>query len=73
MRTVARVTTDAPRKWSRHVAAPVTEPGHWFSLIETIHRVDPSRSRVRAAGESARGDRPEALDPRRVHSPRGDG
>ena len=53
----------------RVMAAPVTEPGRWFSLVQLLTE---SGQLDRASGllaEIARGDHPEALNPRRVTAP----
>jgi len=53
----------------RVMAAPVVESGRWFSLVQLLTE---SGQLDRASGllaEIARGDHPEALDPRRVAAP----
>jgi hypothetical protein len=53
----------------RVMAAPVTEPGRWFSLVQLLTesgQVDRASSLL---AEIARGEHPEALDPRRVAAP----
>jgi curved DNA-binding protein CbpA len=53
----------------RVIAAPVTEPGRWFSLIQLLTEAGQLDRASALLAEIARGDRPEALDPRRVHGP----
>ncbi|HEX5040954.1 MAG TPA: J domain-containing protein [Candidatus Limnocylindria bacterium] len=53
----------------RVMAAPIVEPGRWFSLVQLLTE---SGQLDRASGllaEIARGEHPEALDPRRVTAP----
>jgi hypothetical protein len=51
------------------VAAPVTDPGRWFSLIQLLTEAGQLDRASALLAEIARGDRPEALDPRLVHGP----
>ena len=53
----------------RVMAAPVPEPGRWFSLIQMLTEAGQLDRASALLAEIARGDRPEALDPRRVHGP----
>lgn len=51
----------------RAVAAPVTEPGRWFSLVQLLTEAGQLDRASALLAEIARGEHPEALDPRRVH------
>ena len=53
----------------RVMAAPVPEPGRWFSLIQMLTEAGQLDRASAMLAEIARGDRPEALDPRKVHGP----
>ena len=53
----------------RVLAAPVPEPGRWFSLVQLLTEAGQLDRASALLAEIARGDRPEALDPRRVHGP----
>jgi curved DNA-binding protein CbpA len=53
----------------RVMAAPVPEPGRWFSLIQLLTEAGQLDRASALLAEIARGDRPQALDPRRVHAP----
>jgi curved DNA-binding protein CbpA len=53
----------------RVMAAPVTEPGRWFSLVQLLTEAGQLDRASGLLAEIARGERPEALDPRRVHGP----
>jgi hypothetical protein len=53
----------------RVMAAPVPEPGRWFSLVQMLTEAGQLDRASALLAEIARGDRPEALDPRRVHGP----
>lgn len=53
----------------RVMAAPVTEPGRWFSLVQLLTEAGQLDRASVLLAEIARGDRPEALDPRRVTAP----
>jgi DnaJ domain len=53
----------------RAVAAPVTQPGRWFSMIQLLTEAGQLDRASALLAEIARGDRPEALDPRLVHGP----
>jgi tetratricopeptide (TPR) repeat protein len=51
----------------RVASEPVTEPGRWFSLVQLLTEAgELDRASVLLA-EIARGDHPEALDPRRIN------
>ena len=65
----ARNAERATELVERVMQAPVAEPGRWFSLVQLLTE---SGQLDRASGllaEIARGEHPEALDPRRVASP----
>jgi hypothetical protein len=53
----------------RVMAAPVTEPGRWFSLVQVLTEAGQLDRASVLLAEIARGERPAALDPRRVASP----
>ena len=53
----------------RVMAAPVPEPGRWFSLVQLLTEAGQLDRASALLAEIARGDRPETLDPRRVHGP----
>jgi len=53
----------------RVMAAPVSEPGRWFSLIQLLTEAGQLDRASVLLAEIARGERPAALDPRRVHGP----
>jgi hypothetical protein len=53
----------------RVMAAPVPEPGRWFSLIQLLTEAGQLDRASALLAEVARGDRPQALDPRMVHGP----
>jgi curved DNA-binding protein CbpA len=53
----------------RVMAAPIPEPGRWFSLIQLLTEAGQLDRASALLAEIARGDRPEALDARRVHGP----
>jgi hypothetical protein len=53
----------------RVMAAPVTEPGRWFSLVQLLTEAGQLDRASALLAEIARGDRPEALDPKRVTAP----
>lgn len=53
----------------RVVAAPVTEPGRWFSLVQLLTEAGQLDRASALLAEIARGERPEALNPRRVAGP----
>ncbi|MGI8930297.1 MAG: DnaJ domain-containing protein [Candidatus Limnocylindria bacterium] len=53
----------------RVMAAPVSDPGRWFSLVQVLTEAGQlDRASVLLAA-IARGDHPRSLDPRRVHGP----
>ena len=49
----------------RVMAAPVTEPGRWFSLIQLLTEAGQLDRASALLAEVARGEHPAALDPRR--------
>jgi hypothetical protein len=53
----------------RVMEAPVTEAGRWFSLVQVLTEGGQLDRASALLAEIARGDRPEALDPRRVAGP----
>ena len=53
----------------RAMAAPVTEPGRWFSLVQLLTEAGQVDRASALLAEIARGEHPEALDPRRVAGP----
>jgi hypothetical protein len=53
----------------RVLAAPVSEPGRWFSLVQLLTESGQLDRASNLLAEVARGDHPEALDARRVHGP----
>ena len=53
----------------RVMEAPVTEAGRWFSLVQVLTEAGQLDRASALLAEIARGDRPEALDPRRVAGP----
>jgi DnaJ domain len=53
----------------RAVAAPVTDAGRWFSLVQLLTEAGQLDRASALLAEIARGEHPEALDPRRVHGP----
>lgn len=53
----------------RVMAAPVSEPGRWFSLVQLLTEAGQLDRASALLAEIARGDHPEALDTRRVHGP----
>jgi hypothetical protein len=53
----------------RVVAAPVAEPGRWFSLVQLLTEAGQLDRASTLLAEIARGEHPEALDPRRVANP----
>ena len=53
----------------RVMAAPVPEPGRWFSLVQLLTEAGQLDRASVLLAEIARGEHPEALDPRRVHGP----
>jgi len=53
----------------RVMAAPIPEPGRWFSLIQLLTEAGQLDRASALLAEIARGERPEALDSRRVHGP----
>ena len=53
----------------RVMEAPVTEAGRWFSLVQVLTEAGQLDRASALLAEIARGERPEALDPRRVAGP----
>jgi hypothetical protein len=53
----------------RVMAAPVPEPGRWFSLVQMLTEAGQLDRASELLAALARGDHPDALDPRRVHGP----
>jgi len=53
----------------RVMAAPISEPGRWFSLVQLLTEAGQLDRASALLAEIARGEHPEALDPRRVHGP----
>ena len=53
----------------RVMAAPVMEPGRWFSLVQLLTESGQLDRASALLAEIARGDHPAALDPRRVSGP----
>jgi hypothetical protein len=53
----------------RALAGPVAEPGRWFSRVQLLTESGQLDRASALLAEIARGDHPEALDPRRVHQP----
>ena len=53
----------------RVMEAPVSEAGRWFSLVQVLTEAGQLDRASALLAEIARGDRPEALDPRRVAGP----
>jgi hypothetical protein len=53
----------------RVMAAPVAEPGRWFSLVQLLTEAGQLDRASSLLAEIARGEHPEALDARRVHGP----
>jgi curved DNA-binding protein CbpA len=53
----------------RAMAVPVTDAGRWFSLVQLLTEAGQLDRASTLLAEIARGEHPEALDPRRVHGP----
>ena len=53
----------------RVVATPIAEPGRWFSLVQLLTEAGQLDRASALLAEIARGEHPEALDPRRVPGP----
>jgi tetratricopeptide (TPR) repeat protein len=53
----------------RVAALPVTDAGRWFSLVQLLTEAGQLDRASGMLAEIARGDHPEALDPRRVRGP----
>ncbi|HEX2766947.1 MAG TPA: J domain-containing protein [Candidatus Limnocylindria bacterium] len=53
----------------RAMQEPITEPGRWFSLVQLLTEGGQLDRASALLAEIARGEHPEALDPRRVATP----
>lgn len=53
----------------RVMAAPIPEPGRWFSLVQLLTEAGQLDRASLLLAEIARGEHPQALDPRRVSGP----
>lgn len=53
----------------RVVATPVTDAGRWFGLVQLLTEAGLLDRASELLAEIARGEHPEALDPRQVHGP----
>jgi hypothetical protein len=53
----------------RVMAAPVTDPGRWFSLVQLLTEAGQLDRASTLLAEIARGEHPDAIDPRRVAGP----
>jgi curved DNA-binding protein CbpA len=53
----------------RVLSAPVVEPGQWFSRVQLLTEAGQLDRASLLLAELARGARPDALDPKRVHGP----
>jgi hypothetical protein len=53
----------------RVVSAPITEPGRWFSLVQVLTEAGQLDRASALLAEIARGEHPEALNPRLVAGP----
>ncbi|HVM25721.1 MAG TPA: J domain-containing protein [Candidatus Limnocylindrales bacterium] len=53
----------------RAMDAPVTDPGRWFSLVQLLTEAGQLDRASALLAEIARGEHPQALDPRRVAGP----
>jgi hypothetical protein len=53
----------------RVLAAPISEPGRWFSLVQLLTEAGQLDRASALLAEIARGEHPDALDPRRVPGP----
>jgi tetratricopeptide (TPR) repeat protein len=53
----------------RIMAAPIPEPGRWFSLVQVLTEAGQLDRASALLAEIARGEHPDALDPRRVAGP----
>jgi tetratricopeptide (TPR) repeat protein len=53
----------------RVVSSPVSEPGRWFSLVQVLTEAGQLDRASTLLAEIARGEHPEAIDPRRVAHP----
>jgi tetratricopeptide (TPR) repeat protein len=53
----------------RVMAAPVPEPGRWFSLVQVLTEAGQLDRASELLAEIARGEHPDALDPRQVTNP----
>ena len=53
----------------RVMAAPITDPGRWFSLVQVLTEAGQLDRASTLLAAIARGEHPDALDPRRVAGP----
>ena len=53
----------------RVMAAPVPDPGRWFSLVQLLTEAGQLDRASELLAAIARGEHPDALDARRVHGP----
>jgi hypothetical protein len=53
----------------RVMSEPISEPGRWFSLTQLLTEAGQLDRASGLLAEIARGEHPEALDPKRVHGP----
>lgn len=51
----------------RAVAAPVGDGGRWYSLVQLLTEAGQTERASRLLAEIARGEHPDALNPRRIH------
>ena len=65
----AKNTERATELVERVMRAPVTEAGRWFSLVQVLTEAGQVDRASTLLAEIARGEHPEALDPRRVANP----
>jgi DnaJ-like protein len=65
----ARNLSRAGELVERVLEAPVSEPGRWFSLVQLLTEAGQLDRASSLLAEIARGDHPEALDPKRVPGP----
>ena len=65
-----RATPAVRPSWSSASSqAPISEPGRWFSLVQLLTEAGQLDRASSLLAEIARGEHPEALDPRRVAGP----
>jgi curved DNA-binding protein CbpA len=65
----ARNADRATELVERVMAAPVPEPGRWFSLVQLLTEAGQLDRASALLASIARGEHPDALDPRRVTAP----